>query len=30
MSDIFIQLQKIYTENEFDIYKTNEEEVAKL
>ena len=23
--DIFIQLQKIYTENEFDDYKTNEE-----
>ena len=28
--DIFIQLQKIYTENEFDNYKTNEEEVSKV
>ena len=28
--DIFIQLQKIYTENEFDDYKTNEEEVSKV
>ena len=27
---IFIQLQKIYTENEFDDYKTNEEEVSKV
>ena len=28
--DIFIQLQKIYTENEFDDYKTNEEKVSKV
>lgn len=28
--DIFIQLQKIYTENEFDNYKSNEEEVSKV
>ena len=26
--DIFIQLQKIYKENEFDDYKTKEEEVS--
>ena len=28
--DIFIQLLKIYTENEFDNYRTNEEEVSKV
>ena len=28
--DIFIQLQKIYTENQFDDYKTNEEKVSKV
>ena len=28
--DIFIQLQKIYKENEFDDYKTKEEEVSKV
>ena len=28
--DIFIQLQKIYTENGFDAYKTEEEEVSKV
>ena len=28
--DIFIKLQKIYTENEFDAYKTEEEEVSKV
>ena len=28
--DIFIQLQKIYTENEFDNYKTKEEQVSKV
>ena len=28
--DIFIQLQKIYAENEFENYKTNEEEVSKV
>ena len=28
--DIFIQLKKIYTENEFDDYKTEEEEVSKV
>ena len=28
--DTFIQLQKIYTENGFDAYKTEEEEVSKV
>ena len=28
--DIFIQLQQIYAENEFDDYKTHEEEVSKV
>ena len=28
--DTFIQLKKIYTENEFDDYKTEEEEVSKV
>ena len=28
--DIFIQLQKIYTENDFDDYKTEEEEIGKV
>jgi len=28
--DIFIQLQNIYKENEFDDYKTKEEEVSKV
>ena len=28
--DIFIQLLKIYTENEFDNYKTKEEQVSKV
>jgi hypothetical protein len=28
--DIFIQLKKIYTENDFDDYKTEEEEVGKV
>ena len=28
--DIFMQLKKIYTENDFDDYKTEEEEVGKV
>ena len=28
--DIFIQLKKIYTENDFDDYKTEEEEIGKV
>ena len=28
--DIFIKLKKIYTENDFDAYKTEEEEVGKV
>ena len=28
--DIFIQLKKIYIENDFDNYKTEEEEVSKV
>jgi hypothetical protein len=28
--DIFLQLKKIYTENDFDDYKTEEEEVGKV
>ena len=28
--DVFVKLQKIYTENDFDDYKTKEEEVSKV
>ena len=28
--DIFVHLQKIYKENDFDNYKTEEEEVSKV